>query len=97
MANLNIVEVSGLARGSGQGPQIIQLPPVATQNRSLTGTSQQSSAFNTATKIVRLKSDVDCYVEFGTSPTAATTSLHLTAGAVEYFGVKPGDVLAART
>lgn len=47
-------------------------PALATQSITYTITSTQSSAFNAATRYVRLSSDTICSVAFGASPTAVT-------------------------
>ena len=40
----------------------------------------------------RVWTDTDCYVSFGTAPNAGTDTIRfpISAGAVEYFRVKPG-------
>lgn len=46
---------------------------------------------------VRVVSTTNCWVTFGTAPTAsaAAGSIYLPAGVVEYFHVSPGQKLAA--
>lgn len=97
MANLNIVEFSSLFRGSGQAAQVVSLPAAAVQNIALTAASTQSAAFNAQTHLIRLRADTDCFVQVGPSPTAAITDIPLSAGTIEYFGVTPGQKIAART
>lgn len=61
----------------------------AGQSVSVGATSAQaSSAFPENTRAVRVVCTVDCFVEFGSNPTAAAnTSTFLPAGTVEYFAV----------
>ena len=47
-----------------------------------------SNAFSENSRIVRVVSTVACHLEFGTSPTAATTDLLLPANHVEYFKIE---------
>lgn len=97
MSNLNVVEAYGLSKGSGEGIQIIKLPPIATQNVTFTATPGQSDAFNAATRVIRVQADADCFIAVGTDPTAATTDLPLTAGVAEYFGVTPAHKISVRS
>lgn len=60
------------------------------ENVSFT-TTTQSTAFKATTTMVRVVSDADCYIEFGTNPTAAAGSIYLPSGIVEYFGVPSGQ------
>jgi len=62
-----------------------------------TGTSAQSSAFNTGTSIVCVQSDEAVYVLFGSNPTATTNDYRLQAGGEQFFAVSPGWKVAVRT
>lgn len=57
--------------------------------------STQSSTLGATTKVVRLVSTTDCYVAFGSNPTATSSDLLLVAGVVEFFRVDPGSKIAA--
>lgn len=73
-------------------------PPVASQAFAITAVSAQSAAFAALTQLVRVHTDVVACVEVGgTNPTATTSSARLAAGQTEYFVVKAGDKVAART
>ena len=65
-------------------------PPVANQVVAIGGGSTQSSAFNANTWIVRIHTDAICSIEFGTNPSATTTTRRMGAGATEYFAVPVG-------
>lgn len=67
------------------------------QQVTFSGTSAQSSAFAATTKKVSLVSSQDCYIKFGTNPTATAGagSFFLPAKVVVKFGVEPGEKVAA--
>lgn len=59
--------------------------------------SVQSQPLSDVTRFVRLHSDVTCRVAFGppgSSPVAGPESQRLVGGASEFFGVRPGSVIA---
>jgi hypothetical protein len=60
--------------------------------------SAQSAAMPAGTRAVRLVATVDCFVEFGTNPTAtssgAATGFFMPAGSVEYFVALEGHKVA---
>lgn len=68
--------------------------PGNSQRVAIGASSVQSSAMGETTGLVRLTGSSDCYVSFGSNPTATTSSLYLPAGAIEYFGINPGDKIA---
>lgn len=58
--------------------------------------SAKSSAVAATTTVVRLCATTDCYVLFGADPTAAaSTSILLPAGVVEYVEITPTYKIAA--
>lgn len=99
MATLNITEISNaLVYINGVAVQVAQVPPVAQQSITITGTSTTSAVFNPNTAIVRLVPNANCAVAFaavnllGTTviATAVVTSIPLYSGTVEYFAIQPG-------
>jgi hypothetical protein len=94
MAFLYIEEFSALGdmnvgtapfrRANGEIPQI---PEVATQQIAVGAGSVASAAFNAATVLIRLNTDVACSIAFGTAPTAVATSFRLAPNQTEYFAV----------
>jgi hypothetical protein len=78
-------------------PQCARQPSVAAQTRSASGSTAQSSAFNVATRFVRVHTDAIISYKFGANPTAATTDPRMAADTTEYFAVNPGDKLAVIT
>ena len=66
-------------------------------NQSVTiGTSSaQSAAFAATTKVVRLSSNNNCFLAFGSNPTATTSSTYLAANTDEVFKIDGGMKIAA--
>jgi hypothetical protein len=88
MSNLSITEYESVGRDIQGSPLPAgQVPAVAIQNITFTTSATQSAAFNTKTVFIRVVSDVDCRLVFGTDPTADQTSTLLASGQAEYFGI----------
>jgi hypothetical protein len=85
MAVLNITEFRGAMIQSNVMTPAYRVPEIATANLTFTGTSAASSAFNSATNVVRLIPDADCYITFGTDPTATNTKIKMLAGQIGDF------------
>lgn len=65
------------------------------QNISYTATHAESAAFGAGTTLVRLVATSDCYFLCGTAPVATTSNgTLLPSGAIEYFGVTPGQKIS---
>lgn len=59
-------------------------------------TSTQSTAFQDDTVMVRISCDAEAFLDFGTNPTAvAGDGLQVQADTPEFFGVVPGQIVAA--
>lgn len=88
MAILNIVE---MGQSDAQGLPSHLLPWIAVQTLTVGATSTASATFNSATKRVRLTSDVDCWVAFGAAPTAVVEECLLLQGGTgaETFSINP--------
>jgi hypothetical protein len=87
MARLSIREyehISAVARGI---VPVGEEPAVANQSLTITGGSQASAAFNIRTRFVRIHADVNCSLDWSTSPVAVAGSCDMVAGQTEYFGV----------
>jgi hypothetical protein len=67
----------------------------ASQSVAFTGTSAQSTAVATSTRIVRLVSTQPCFVAIGSDPTATTSSVYLPANVVQYVSIVGGHKVAA--
>lgn len=72
----------------------IAMRPLTTQKVNSTGTSTQSSAFGDNIEYVRIISDADCHIEFGTNPTATSSKIFLEAKSFEYFKISSGEKVA---
>lgn len=94
ITELNEVQYVGIQGNTGSNLQIAKVPPVAEQKLGVSGASVQSAAFNSATKYVRLYTDIACCVAWGTNPVAVTTSMPMSAASAEYFGVTVGHKVA---
>lgn len=79
--------------------QIRPQPSLVDQIVAIGGASVQSSAFNAATRCVRITADATCSFVFGpqATATATTTNARLAAGQTEFFAVQPGHVVAVIT
>ena len=59
-----------------------------TQSIAVAATSAATSnAFDAETTIVRISTTTNCYIAFGSSPTATTSDVLMPAGTTEYFKV----------
>ncbi len=73
----------------GHSGAMASQPAIAEQTVSYT-TTTQSSAFNAKTRYVRLHTDSICSIEFGTNPSATTSTARMAANQTEYFAVPQG-------
>lgn len=100
MSSLSITEYQHVERGPGGTlPLPFEDANVVRQARSLSGSSAQSNVFSTYTRFIRLCSDVACYYNLGTNPTAAATDTFLPAGVPDWVAVPVNQSwrIAART
>lgn len=90
------VSVGGTGNFPVQGAladgQYTEQTPITTS-----GSSQQSAAFQTNTKFVRIHTDGIMSIAFGVNPTATVNTMRLAANQTEYFSVIPGQKLAVIT
>ena len=68
---------------------------VAQQTVTYTTTTPSATAFNSRTSFVRLYSDEKAHLNFGSTPIATVEDAPIAADSPEYFGVNPGDKVAA--
>ena len=78
---------------SGRTVMVAKEPAIATQEVTYT-TTVASSAFNAATKFVRIVCDAKAHFEFGSAPTATASDSYYPADTPEYKGVDAGDKVA---
>ena len=106
MAVLYVAEFSTLG-GTGNYPvQGAQVPPLAEQTVTISGSSVLiANGFGTNTYFVRLHCDAICSVAFtaatlgtfGTTVTATVGNMRLAEGQTEYFAVSPTQKIAVIT
>lgn len=59
-------------------------------------TSTQSAAFQSDTRFVRITTDAEAFLDFGSNPAAvAADGIQVQADTPEFFGVEPGQKVAA--
>lgn len=91
MTILFISEFSALREDERGGLTPIPLvPTTADQTVAIGAASAASVALNDSTRMVRVTALQNCNIHFGTTPVATATTLRLSAGAAEYFGVLAG-------
>jgi hypothetical protein len=101
MAKFHISEYIGISRtNAGNNPvigdsiaQIVKEPALAEQAITFT-TVEQSSAFNSSTRIIRVSWDTACHILIGPNPTATANSKFMPSAGIEYFEVTGGDKLS---
>ena len=96
MALLYIQEYGSISRqGDRKTMPVGQEPAEASQIKDFTSGETDSDAFGVGTHLVRLESDTDCHLKFGSGTQTATTKhMKMKADQPEYFGVFPGHFLA---
>lgn len=96
MATLTIVELSRLPKDEkGAHVPVADLENVLAIQAVPFTTAAASAALNAKTKYVRLYSDADCFVDYGSSPVATTSHIPMAADSPEYFGVAGGKKFSA--
>ena len=97
-AGLGRMAVSGVIAGAAGAMQCAG-GPIVSGSITLSGSNQQSVAFNGETRLLRVSASVAAWIAIGASPDATTTMLriHMPAGSVEYFAVEPGHKIAGIT
>jgi hypothetical protein len=65
------------------------------QNFTMSGTTQQSTAFGAQTYVIRIATGAQpAYFEIGANPTATSADSLIGANVVDYFTVTPGQKIA---
>lgn len=94
MAKLHIQEYGGLVHTHGGVAGYPKEPALDSQVVTYT-VNAVSNAFGDNTRLIRVVSDGLAFIVVGETPVATANSMRLPADVVEYFGVKPGDKIAA--
>lgn len=79
---------------TGNPLPVVELPPLATQKLTNGASSVQSSAFNSATRMIGVHTDAIISIAVGVNPTATANDKRMAAGTTEYFFVEPGQRIA---
>lgn len=88
MAKLYITEYCAAQIGPvGRVGQVPLEPPIAEQTVTISGTHNESAAFNSQTRLIRLHTDAICSVVIGTNPTATTANGRMPANMTEFRGL----------
>lgn len=96
MAELYVAEFENLAFDQNGKPVLTgKCPPLNEQKKTFTTSAAVDTAFNNKTRFVRIMVDADAHIAFGTSPTATTSNMPISANTPEYFGVNAGHKVAA--
>lgn len=98
MAKLYITEFNEFGKDTlgrllmcGQEPGTDQSP------LAIGGSSVQSSAFATDTRLVRIHTDAICSIAVGSNPTATANTRRMAAGQTEFLAVSGGQKIAVIT
>lgn len=87
-----------LAAADDNGHAVQALKQSTNKVVAISGTSAQSAAFGANTTVVRLATTTDCWVLFGSNPTAVAATnaggSFMGAGSVEYWRVDPATKVA---
>lgn len=70
-----------------EGNLVQALSPGTTQTQTYTGTAGVIGNAISATEVVRIVATTDCFIVFGSSPTATTSHMFVLANQPEYFRV----------
>lgn len=98
MSILDVTEYNELAfAGKGGIVMAGQEPRRINQQLAVGGASVVSAAFDSATRFIRVHTDVPCRIEIGSDPTASGASMRMAASQTEYLGVRPGLKIAVIT
>lgn len=94
---ITITEFGGYAPGP---LQVAQLPPIASYTLSVTSDASYSTRpFDPATNYVRVHTDAIAAITAvaSTATSITATAFRIPADGIEYFGVKNGNVIGARS
>ncbi len=88
MATVYITEFGNAGSASGNLP-IALFPALGEQTITLLSSASTActSGFGTASVMIRVHTDTNCFIALSSSPTATTASARLAANQTEYFGI----------
>ncbi len=95
MAVLYVAEFAGIYAKSDQTGQMPVCPPLAQQVVAIGAASVPcTNAFNAATNLIRVHTDLGCSIAIGKTPVATAVQTRLASNQTEYFAVSGGDKIA---
>ena len=94
MSIVSVTQFSSIGRVSNGSLMCPQAPFVATEDINASAASAQSAAFDGATRFIRILSDANVRVRFGSNPTAVATDMPVRANSPEFVAVVAGDRIA---
>lgn len=94
MSTVSVTQFSAVGSVSNGSLMCPQAPFIATEDISASTTSAQSAAFDSQTRFVRIMSDANVRVRFGSNPTATATDMPIRANSPEFVAVVSGDKIA---
>jgi len=94
MATLWITEYESMANVGGGIAQVPKEPAVTTQAVTYSS-STASAAFNAKTTLIGVRASALAHLNFGLTPVATALMPPISSGETRYFGVNPGDKVAA--
>lgn len=98
MALLDITEYSRLAQDHNGSRLAAGVEPSSGNSQiPISAVSAKSAAMKEGTRFIRVHTDVNCRIAFGSDPAASGASQRMVGGQTEYFGVIPGIKVAVIT
>ena len=94
MATLYINEYQTTAAISGLSIMVVSGEALARQNVEITGSSEQSGAFNAGTHMIMVSTDSACSITIGNNPTADPSFERLAANETRFYQVNPNQKIA---
>lgn len=91
MPSLSILEYNDVGSTSRGALNLPLEPPTAQQSIDIGPTSSVSDGLNSDTCILKVQSEVDCFISVGVDADASNSGRILRAGKSELLGVKPGS------
>ena len=94
MSIVSVTQFSAVGVVSNGSLMCPQAPFVATEDINASTVSAQSAAFDGQTRFVRILSDANVRVRFGSNPTATAADMPIRANSPEFVAVVSGDKIA---
>lgn len=94
MSTVSVTQFSAVGSVSNGSLMCPQTPFISTEDINASTVSAQSAAFDSQTRFVRILSDANVRVRFGSNPTATATDMPIRANSPEFVAVVSGDKIA---